>query len=213
MDQVPARVLQRLKDGIEGKVAETPKPRDSIFRRVSNSILGDNSVACKAAIDFLRKNGNFRPYYLGSDMQGESRDLATNLASFFLAVGKGNPGVHGFAKPCAFIWGGETTVTVRGKGKGGRNQEEALSALRKIGSIECVTTAFMGTDGRDGFSNAAGAIVDSEIDKIAKMKNLNADDYLRDNDSNSFFSKIGKSLLITGPTGTNVDDVGLALVQ
>ena len=82
-----------------------------------------------------------------------------------------------------------------------------------MGPTEGVTVAFMGTDGKDGFSNAAGAIVDSEIDKIAKMKKLDADDYLRENDSNSFFSKAGKSLLITGPTGTNVDDVGLALVQ
>ncbi len=210
---VPARVLRRLRDGAQGKIPETPKSRDPIFRRVTNSILGDNSVACKAAIDVIEKNGNFSPYYLGSDMQGESKDLATNLVSFFLMVRKGTYEVHGFGKPSAFIWGGETTVTVRGMGKGGRNQEEALSALRKIGSVEGVTVAFMGTDGKDGFSDAAGAIVDSEVDLIAKRKKLNADDYLRDNDSNSFFRKVAKSLLITGPTGTNVDDIGLALVQ
>jgi len=212
-DQVPTRVLRRLKDGAKGKIPETPKPRDPIFRRVTNSILGDNSVACKETINIIKKNGNFKPYYLGSDVQGESRDVATNLSSFFLMVRKGTSEAYGFAKPCAFVWGGETTVNVRGRGIGGRNQEEALSALQRLGSIDGITIAFMGTDGKDGFSDAAGAIVDSEVDRIANMKKLNPEDFLRDNDSNSFFRKVGKSLLVTGPTGTNVNDIGLALVQ
>ena len=213
IDQVPERVLRRLKDGALGKIPETPKPLDPTFGNVTNFILGDNSVACEAAIKIIRKNGNFKPYYLGSEMQGESRDLGANLTSLFLTVKKSTSQVQGFEKPCAFIWGGESTVTVRGKGKGGRNQEEALSALQKLGSNEGVTIAFMGTDGKDGFSNAAGAIVDSGVNRIAALKKLRPEDYLRDNDSNSFFEKVGKSLLITGPTGTNVDDIGLALVQ
>ena len=139
--------------------------------------------------------------------------MATNLASFFLTIQNGTSEAHGFVKPCAFVWGGETTVTVRGNGKGGRNQEEALSALRRLGSNEGVTIAFMGTDGKDGFSDAAGAIIDSEVDRVSNLKKLDPENYLLDNDSNSFFSKVGKSLLMTGPTGTNVNDVGLALVQ
>ena len=211
-NRIPARVLRRLKDGTKGLILETPKPRNRIFGRVTNAILGDNSVACKAAIDCIRKNA-FPVYYFGSGLQGEARELAANLTKLFLTVRSGSPEIHGFTKPCAFVWGGETTVTVRGNGKGGRNQEEALSALWNLGSVKGLTIAFMGTDGKDGFSSASGAIVDSEVDRSAARKKMNPDKYLTNNDSNSFFRRVGRSLLINGPTGTNVNDIGLAMIQ
>ncbi len=213
LQKVPTRAAIRLKQGILGRIPETPKPRDPMFEKVTNFILGDNSVACSAAIDKLNMNDKIRTYYLGSAWQGESRDTAANLTDMFLAVNRNLSEIRGFDLPCAFVWGGETTVTVHGKGKGGRNQEEALSALIKLKEKDGITVAFMGTDGVDGFSTAAGAIIDSIAYRVAESKKLSPEKYLKDNDSNSFFKKIGNSLLMTGPTGTNVNDIGIALVQ
>lgn len=208
--KVPANVLKRLKAGSFGKITETPKPEDPIFEKVTNFLLGDNSVACLAAIQRLKTGGRFAPYYLGSSWQGEARDTATNLTGFFLSVQK-NPG--SFEVPCGFVWGGETTVSIRGKGKGGRNQEEALSALMELKEQEGLTIAFVGTDGVDGFDKAAGAMVDSRSYACARSKKLSPEKFLKDNDSNSFFRKLGSELLVTGPTGTNVNDIGVALVE
>jgi len=208
--KVPAHVMKRLRAGSLGKIPETPKPNDPTFAKVTNFLLGDNSAPCSAMIEKLGSQCRFSSYYIGSAWQGEARDTASNLAAFLLSVQEDS---GGFRVPAAFVWGGETTVTVKGGGKGGRNQEEALSVLIKLKGREGVTAAFMGTDGVDGFSNAAGAIVDSHSFARSKSKKLSPDKFLKNNDSNSFFRMLGSELLITGPTGTNVNDIGVALVE
>jgi glycerate 2-kinase len=210
--RVPNKVLRRLREGAAGRLPETPKPGNPVFSKVTNFILGDNSVACLAGIKALNKNSSMHVTYLGSSWQGESRDTAANLTGIFLAA-RHYQTVPGERGPKAFFWGGETTVTVRGKGRGGRNQEEALSSLIRLGDEKGITIAFVGTDGIDGFSSSAGAVIDESSNGRAQSKKLRPEAYLRNNDSNSFFRKLGKSLLVTGPTGTNVNDIGIAIVE
>lgn len=213
VSKVPKRILRRLKAGTGGHVQETPKPNDPIFRRVTNFIIGDNTVACAAAVERLKETGYFVPYYLGSSWQGEARYVAANLVEFSLEIRKNSSKLDGFRRPCGFVWGGETTVTVKGGGKGGRNQEEALSGLIKIDGTAGVSIAFMGTDGVDGFTHSAGALVNSLVSESARSKKLDPGAFLENNDSNTFFKKVGGSLLTTGPTGTNVNDIGIALIE
>jgi glycerate 2-kinase len=210
--RVPGKVLRRLKEGAAGHFQETPKLGNPVFGKVTNFILGDNTVACLAAIIALKKNSSMNATYLGSSWQGESRDTAANLTGLLLAARK-YQNSSGERKPEAFFWGGETTVTVRGKGKGGRNQEEALSSLIKLADETGITIAFMGTDGIDGFSSAAGALIDEYSNGRTVSKKLHPEAYLRNNDSTTFFEKLGESLLVTGPTGTNVNDIGIAIVE
>ena len=206
---VPERVNVRLKAGAAGTVPETPKPDDPRLESVTNYILGDNGIACDAAIRSLKEIRGIAVYYLGSSWEGEARKIGGDLASLCIAALKHQ---SGFATPAAFVWGGETTVTVKGKGRGGRNQEEAMGALSKIKSMQGITIGFMGTDGKDGFSDAAGAIVDFRTWQSAIDQRLDPESYLGNNDSTSFFENAGRSLLFTGPTGTNVNDIGLALI-
>ncbi|MDA4111455.1 MAG: hypothetical protein OK439_02880, partial [Thaumarchaeota archaeon] len=181
-----------------------------IFNKASNFILGDNSIACKASIFALKKLKKFKIYYLGSSWHGEAKDCGENLASLCIQIQRSD---SNFKKPAVLVWGGETTVTVRGNGKGGRNQEEALAALNVLRDRPKITIAFMGTDGKDGFSEAAGAIVDSETFLRTRARGLDPSNYLSNNDSNSFFSIVGESLIVTGPTATNVNDIGIALIE
>ncbi len=212
MKKVPPKVLERLRAGARGQIPETPKPGDPVFERVTNFILGDNSVACLAITKAVKKIGSVKVSYLGSAWQGEARETAANLVGLLQAALTSEIG-HNAKQDHIFLWGGETTVTVYGKGRGGRNQEEALSGLIKLGDEKGITVAFMGTDGIDGFSPAAGAIIDWDIFARAKSKKLSPSNYLRNNDSTTFFEKVGDSLLITGPTGTNVNDIGMAVVK
>lgn len=211
--RAPKRVVLRLKKGVSGRVPDTPKPDDRIFEKVTNCIIGDNSTACESVLSILKNNGKFRPFYLGSSWQGEARDAASNLSGIFMTAFKQQTKLSGFEGSTAFVWGGETTVTIRGKGRGGRNQEEALSCLLKLRNLQGITAAFMGTDGIDGFSNAAGAIIDSDCYRDATERKIDAEKYLNNNDSNGFFQKVGGSLLITGLTGTNVNDIGIAFIE
>jgi glycerate 2-kinase len=212
IEKLTERVFRILKQGAAGIVPETPKPNDPIFDRVSNVILGDNSVACLAVIDEIRIDGRYDPFYLGSSWQGEARETSANLVGLISAIRQNLAGGPRFNNPVALVWGGETTVTVEGKGKGGRNQEEALSALIKLNETPGISMAFMGTDGIDGFSKAAGAIVDSTSYQKSISKKIDPKVYLADNDSSTFFEKVGGMLLVTGPTGTNVNDIGIALI-
>jgi len=211
--KVPPRILKRLKNGADGKISETPKADDPTFKKVTNLIIGDNAVACRAATKELAMSGSkYNTYYLGSSWQGEAKDTASNLTRLFLQIRTERHG-PGLKLPAAFVWGGETTVTVKGKGIGGRNQEEALASLIDMNSTPGVTIAYLGTDGVDGFTDAAGAIIDSELFAKSTTRKLNSQKFLKDNDSYSFFKRIGGGLLTTGPTGTNVNDIGIALVE
>jgi glycerate-2-kinase len=137
-------------------------------------------------------------------VEGEAREVGKFIGAMGKEIAKYD---SPFSRPAAIILGGETTVTVHGNGLGGRNQELALSALRSIEGVSGITIASMGTDGVDGPTEAAGAIVDSSASMSARMKGLDIDHYLTHNDSNNFFRTLGDGLIVTGPTGTNVNDV------
>ena len=141
-------------------------------------------------------------------MEGEASQIALMLASIGREISKSdNP----LARPASIVVGGETTVTVTGKGKGGRNQELALAAALKICDVENIVIASFSTDGVDGPTDAAGAIADSRTISRAGDMSRNAESFLHENDSYHFFSRIN-DLILTGQTGTNVNDVTIIIV-
>jgi glycerate-2-kinase len=201
-DKVPKGV----REIIDAKLMETPKPGDKIFENVTNIIIGNNKKAVAAANAKARDLG-YNTLILTTFLEGEAREVGITLLSIAREILTYDVPVR---KPAMIIAGGETTVTVTGSGFGGRNQELVLSALRKL--PRSITVASMGTDGVDGRSSAAGAIGDRYVVEIARAQNLNMNSYLKNNDSYSFFRKVN-GLLITGPTGTNVADIALIVVE
>ncbi len=187
---------------------ETPKPGDALFRRVRNVVAGSNRLAMEAARKQAKKLG-YRTLVLSSFIEGETRDVARVHAAIAREiVASGQP----LRAPACVISGGETTVTIRGAGLGGRNQEFALAAAIDIQGVPGVTIASAGTDGTDGPTDAAGAIADGETVARAAKLGMDARAYLADNDSYRFFKPL-KGLIMTGPTGTNVMDLRLILVR
>ena len=206
--KVPPQVFKLLQHGANGFIEETPKVGDRIFEKVRNLVIGSNRDALFASSMTARKLG-YNTLLLSSFIQGEARDVA----KVFAAVGKeiaasGNP----ISPPACVLAGGETTVTIRGKGKGGRNQELALAAALAIAGQPRIAVLSAGTDGSDGPTDAAGAIVDGNTCRDAMEKGINAEEHLRNNDSYNFFKQLG-DLFITGPTRTNVMDVICLLVE
>jgi glycerate-2-kinase len=205
--EIPESIKKILEMGLGGIISETPKPNDSVFDNVYNIVLGNNKLACLSAKKKLTELG-FNTLFLTSYMEGEAKDVGIFLGAIAKEIfNSGNP----IARPAAVIVGGETTVTVKGKGLGGRNQEIVLSAASKIVKMEGVAIASIGTDGIDGPTDAAGAIVDGESILRAQRSGLNNKKMLNDNNSYNFFSKIG-DLIITGPTGSNVNDIALICI-
>ncbi len=200
--QIPAAVRDRLDGGARGDIAETPKPGLPLFENIRCLILASNRHSLDAAQRVSEALG-FSPEVFSYDMVGATHNRATAFASRLLELS--NRG------PVALLAGGETTLEVKGKGKGGRNQEFALVAARKIEGAKNIAILSAGTDGTDGPTDAAGAFVDGTTLARARSAGLDADAFLEDNDSYTFFDKLG-DLLRTGPTGTNVMDlvVGLA---
>lgn len=187
---------------------ETPKPGDPIFRRVQNLVVGSNRLAIEAAKEAAIALG-YHTLVLSSFIEGETRDVARMHAAIAReVVATGQP----VKAPACLISGGETTVTIRGDGKGGRNQEFALAAARDIHGYPQITIASAGTDGTDGPTDAAGAIADGLTLTRAQRAGLDAADYLARNDSYHFFEALD-DLILTGPTGTNVMDLRLILVR
>ncbi|RLE52538.1 MAG: hypothetical protein DRJ26_04620 [Candidatus Methanomethylicota archaeon] len=210
-NKVPESIRRRIQMGLQGKVPETPKPGDPIFYKVLNLIVASNLKALQAMANKAIQL-KLNPIILTSQLEGEARYVGKAFASIVKeAVSSGNP----VKPPAAIIAGGETTVKVSGKGIGGRNQEFALGVALTIKNLRGIAVAAMGSDGIDGVTNAAGAIVDGETIKIANKMNIDPYAYLKDNDSYNFFKAVGKSLIITGLTGTNVNDliVGVILKQ
>ncbi len=202
----PKSIRQVLSKGTEGLIEETPKPKDPVFKKVYNMIIGNNRTATLTAVDYLNSQG-FNTLFLADTLEGEARDTGKSLAEFACRLLAPDAPVP---KPLAVVAGGETTVTVTGKGLGGRNQELALSATLNLKeNRECVFVSFS-TDGVDGPTDAAGAIVDSYTLKRAEKLGLDPKHYLAENDSYHFLSKLG-DLIFTGPTGTNVNDVSLII--
>jgi len=204
---IPNSVRKVLTDGEKGVIPETPKPGDKVFKKVHNIVVGDNFTASHAAYTNFRKAG-LNSLLLTSTLEGEARDVGTALASIAKEiVSSRNP----VAKPAGIVAGGETTVTVVGKGKGGRNQEIALGAALKISDMDGVIVASVSTDGVDGPTDAAGAMVDGKTLQRSHDLGLNPRESLANNDSYTFFSQLG-DLVFTGPTGTNVCDVAVVVV-
>lgn len=206
-DKAPATIKKVLSDGEKGLIPETPKAKDKAFKKVYSVIIGNNRFASLAVYEHLRSAG-LNTLLLTSTLEGEARHAGVMLVSIAREVAlSGNP----VPKPAGIIAGGETTVTVTGKGSGGRNQEIALAAALKMGSMDGVVVASLSTDGVDGPTDAAGAIVDGKTMARAAEMDLNPEEFLAENDSYNFFSKLG-DLIFTGPTGTNVNDVSVIVV-
>jgi len=186
---------------------ETPKPGDPRLARVQNLIVGGNRLAMDAAASKAKELG-YRTLVLSSSIDGETRDIARMHAAIARELRAAGKPVR---RPACLLSGGETTVTVRGKGKGGRNQEFVLAAAIALEDQGPVTIFSAGTDGLDGPTDAAGAIADEKTLARAQDLNLDAREFLRNNDSYHFFEPLD-ALVKTGPTGTNVMDVRILLI-
>lgn len=208
-DKIPHTVFNLLRMGSQGIIPETPKEGDIIFQNVQNLIIGSNSMALHAAQDKATSLG-FKSEIISEKISGEARDIGIWLASVALEAQK-NFGPQNETKLC-LISGGETTVTVKGTGLGGRNMELALSFAMKIEGIRGITLLSAGTDGTDGPTDAAGAIVDGNTIGRAKANGINPRGFLDNNDSYTFFQQTG-GLFTTGPTGTNVMDIQIMIIE
>jgi hydroxypyruvate reductase len=199
---IPESVRSRLQRGMEGRIPETPKADHECFDNVENFVIGSNRDALKAIESRARQLG-YETGILTDELQGEAREVAVRLS----ARGKG---ISKRKYKACLISGGETTVTVKGNGKGGRNLELALAAAIEIDKTPNLIFLSAGTDGSDGITNAAGAIVDGSTLSRAKHLGLVATAHLQNNDSYSFFQLLG-DLIVTGATETNVMDIQIIL--
>ncbi len=199
-----------LLDGAAGTFPETPKKGDPVFANFENIIIAGNQKATAAAEARAIELG-FNPVAPANNVEGEASKLGARYARAVRSTQRwiGNDPQR---QSMCFIYGGEPTVTVKGDGKGGRNTELALAFAIAADGMEGVTFLSAGTDGTDGPTDAAGAIVDGGTVKRGREKGLDAREYLERNDSYSFFKETGE-LLITGPTGTNVMDLEIVLIE
>jgi len=206
-DRIPQSVRLHLERGVRGEIEETPKPAAPLFAHVRNVIVGSNRLAMEAAKSKAQDRG-YHSLILSGFVEGETRTVAALHGAIAREIdSSGNP----VPRPACIISGGETTVTLRGEGKGGRNQEFALAAALEIDRLQGVVVLSGGTDGTDGPTDAAGAIADSSTLERAKAGGLDAEQFLQRNDSYNFFQPLG-DLLMTGPTLTNVMDLRLMLL-
>jgi hydroxypyruvate reductase len=204
---VDPAIVRHLHAGRRGEAEETPKPKDALFDRVKNVLIGNNFLALQAAAERARGLG-LSPLILSSSVEGEAREVARVHAALAREVrATGNP----LPPPACLITGGETTVTLRGEGVGGRNQEFVLAAALEIDGLQDVVILSAGTDGFDGPTDAAGAVADGTTARRARSLGLEPNRSLRDNDSYRFFQRLN-DLVITGPTHTNVMDIRVVLV-
>ncbi len=206
-DSIPGSVRRILRDGAGGRIPETPKENDPCFQKVRTYITGSNRIACTAMQRYLRSRG-LNVKILSTSVTGEARSLGAFIGSLAREISTFN---EPFRKPCAFILGGETTVRVTGSGLGGRNQECAMGCAAEIQGLKAVAMASIGTDGIDGPTDAAGAIVDGMTIPRSQVLGLRFEQMLSNNDSYRFFSPL-KDLVMTGRTHTNVNDLAAAVL-
>ena len=205
---LPAGIRQWLQQGMNGVINETPKPGDPVFGKSDNYLIGTNRLALQAAVEEATKL-NYKTLILSDALVGEARDKATELVQQVMK--------YNGERPACLLLGGETTVTIKGSGKGGRNQEFVLAALTEIQRLK-ITAENMpvilsaGTDGTDGPTDAAGAVSDGPLAEAVQTLSLNAREYLEQNDSYHFFKQAGGHV-ITGPTQTNVMDIVVVLMK
>ncbi|MEW6753484.1 MAG: glycerate kinase [Candidatus Latescibacterota bacterium] len=206
--RLPAAARLRLEAGAGGQVAETPKEEDPCFARAVTRVVGNNALAVTAAQERARVLG-YHPLVLSSRIQGEARHVAAVLVAVAQEIASRD---RPAARPACIICGGETTVTLQGAGRGGRNQELALAAALHLEGWGSITLLSAGTDGTDGPTDAAGAVADAYTVARGRARGLEAAQFLARNDSYPFLQALD-DLVVTGPTGTNVMDLQVVLVD
>lgn len=204
---LPAAVSERLCRGAVGELSDTAKPEDPLFYRVHNSVVAGGHTAAEAAVAAAQQQ-DLNAHLVTTTLNGEAREVGGQIATVARAVLDGHGPVE---RPCCLVHAGETTVRIRGTGKGGRNQELALAAAIGIDGLPGVFIACLATDGQDGPTDAAGAIVNGETLRRARDLGLDAVAALKNNDSYNFLGRVG-DLLRTGPTLTNVADLILVMI-
>lgn len=203
-DALPAAIRARLETGVRGDLAETVKPADPRLRESAFVLAGSRQDAIRGAATEARSLG-YHVVVLDRPTLGEAREAAAEFCRRAVALAASPP-------PLCVIAAGETTVTVVSGGKGGRNQEFALAAATAIASLGNLTCASVGTDGIDGPTDAAGAVADATTLSRARAQGLDPAAALRGHDAYPFFRALG-DLIVTGPTGTNVGDLQVMLVE
>ena len=208
LEKVPGSILAHVESGRRGSIPETPKAGDPIFAGVHNLVIGSNMLALQA-VEKAANGLGYRALILSSFVEGEAKEVAKVLVGLAKEVRKT---MHPIPAPACLIFGGESTVIIRGKGMGGRNQEMALSAALCMDGLEDTLFLSLGTDGSDGPTDAAGAVADGKTASRAREAGMKIIDYLHENDSYHFFEKLG-DLIKTGPTNTNVNDFQIILLR
>ena len=205
--KVDESIVNHLIDGTEGNAPETVKPGEKVLEKNSNVIVGSIAHAANAALQKAKELG-FNAEIVTTSLTGEARVRGKQIGE---RISELREQKNDTDRPICLIYGGETTVTITGDGKGGRNQELALSAAKEIDGRENCYVITLATDGEDGPTDAAGALVSGDTFKSARKVGLDAEEFLNNNDSYHFFERIG-SPIKTGPTGTNVNDLTLGFV-
>ncbi|MBI4492225.1 MAG: DUF4147 domain-containing protein [Chloroflexi bacterium] len=203
---IPERVARRLRLGVEGRLPETPKPGDPLFERVQNLVVASNEQAALAAVAEAERRG-LRALLLSTYVEGEAREVGKVFAALARELATAN---RPLPRPACLVAGGETTVTVRGRGRGGRCQELALAAALELGGDDELVVLAAGTDGTDGPTDAAGAVVDAETVDRGAGAGASARAALDDNDAYAFLESSG-DLIRSGPTNTNLMDLYLVI--
>ena len=193
------KLKNKIPDSISQSLRETLKPDNPIFDRVHNIVIASNEIALFAAQAQAQSDG-FQTKIIQMGMQGEAQVVGYELASKF------RESLVEMRRPFCLLAGGETTVILKGKGKGGRNQELALAAVDVLAGLENIMFVSLATDGEDGPTDAAGAVVTGETAQRAGSLGMSAPDYLSRNDAYTFFAALD-DLIKTGPSGTNVNDL------
>jgi glycerate 2-kinase len=201
LDQIPDAIRLHFRKGIQGEIPETVKPGDPILDRVQNCLIGNNTQSVQAALEAADSLG-FHTQLLTTSLHGEASQVGLSLAATAKAV-HASPSN---SLPFCMVAGGETTVTIRGGGIGGRNQELVLGSVKSMAGNQQLVLISLGTDGGDGPTDAAGAIATNETYSLGLSMGLDPSEYLQRNDSYHYFEKLG-DLLKTGPTFTNVNDL------
>ena len=207
LTKIPETVLAHINKGVDGVISDTPKSGEKVFDNVQNVIIASNLEAFKASKKKTVELG-YNPLILSTMIEGETRDVAKVHAAIAKEVLKSDNPIK---RPACILSGGETTVTINGKGLGGRNQEFVLASAIEISELDNVVVFSGATDGTDGPTNCAGAVTDGLTVKKAVDLGMNPLEYLMNNDSYHFFLNMG-DLITTGPTNTNVMDIRIILV-
>ena len=202
IDKIPSRVRAHFYNGIKSKIEDTIKPGDPLLSNVTNLIVGNNTEAINNAENIAQLLG-FNTIVITTSLQGEAsqigKTIANDVKNMFWSSSK-------ISRPACLIAGGETTVTVTGTGKGGRNQEFALGAVNELSGSDQIIISSLSTDGGDGPTDAAGAVVTNETYLRGLSIGLDPNEFLLNNDSYHYFNSLG-DLIRTGPTLTNVNDL------